>query len=174
MTEAYFMNKFYAWIHNQAVGVEHASFFSSMSDYQQFWSSNNIYFFTFYYLSTAPAATSAIKPATSPALFITVVPTVINNYIPITFDSCVWSLLNETKKQCCHNNNLCFYCRGSDHWLSNCPWKCTTHINEIMFQTSLPEQLAIETPSIPINASESYSENKQSSWIVTQKASNQH
>ena len=35
MIEAYLMNKFYIWIHDWAVGVEHAFFFSSTSDYQQ-------------------------------------------------------------------------------------------------------------------------------------------
>ena len=34
MTEAYLMDKFYVWIHNWAVGVKHASSFSSISDYQ--------------------------------------------------------------------------------------------------------------------------------------------
>ena len=154
--------------------MEHASFFSSTSGYQQLWGSNNTHFFTPHYPSTVPATTPAIKPATSPALSTAVVPTVISNYIPTTFGSCVWSPLNEIKKQHCHDNNLCFYCRGSDHWLGNCLWKCTTHINEIMFQTPLSKQLAIKASPVSTNASELHSENKQSSWIITQKASSQH
>ena len=174
MTEAYSMNKFYIWIHNWAVGVKHTSSFSSTFDYQQFQSSNNTCFFTFYYPSTASATISVIKSVTSSALFTAVVSTVISNHIPTTFDSHVQSSLNKTEKQCCCDNNLCSYYEKSDHWLSNCLWKHIIHINEITFQTSLSEQLMIKTFPVLINASESHLENKQSSWIVAQKTSNQH
>ena len=163
ITEAYFMNKFYTWICNQAVSVKHASSFSSMSDYQQSQGSNNPHFFTLCYPLTVSAATPAIKPATSLALSTAVVSTVISNHALSTFGSCVQSSLNKTEKQCCCDNNLCFYCSRSDHWLSNCPQKHTTHINEITFQTPSSGQLAIEAPSVSINASELQSENKQSS-----------
>ena len=89
MTEAYPMDKFYTWIRNQAVGVEHASSFSSTPGYQQPQNSNHPHFSTPHYPSTAPAATPAIKPATSPALSTAVVPTATGNHIPTTFGSCV-------------------------------------------------------------------------------------
>ena len=133
MTEVYLMNKFYIWIHNWIVSVEYTSFFSSTSDYQQFWNSNNLCFFTFYYPSTTFATTSAIKSVTSLALSTAVVLTVINNHALSTFSSHVQSPLNETKKQCYCDNNLCFYCNESDHWLNNCLQKHTICINEIIF-----------------------------------------
>ena len=158
--ETYFINKFYIWICNQTVNMKYASFFSSTSDYQQLWNSNNTHFFTFHYPSTASAVTSVIKSATSPALFTAVVSTIISNYAATTFDSCVQSSLNKVKKQCCCDNNLCFYCRKSDHWLSNCPQRCTIHINEIIFQTPSSGQLAIKAFFIFINVSELHLENK--------------
>ena len=167
MTGAYFMDKFYIWIQDWAVGVEHTSSFSSTSGYQSPWDSNNTHFFTSCYPSTAFAVTSEIKFITSPALFTVVVPTATHNCIPSTSSSYFQPSLNETERNCCCDNNLCFYCRGSDHWLSNCPQKYTTCINEITFQTPLPGQLAIEAPLIPTNTLELHLENEQSIWIIT-------
>ena len=149
-------------------------FFSSTFNYQQLWSSNNINFFIFCYLSTVSAVTSVIKSITNLVLFTVMIFLVISNYILIIFNSCIWSLLNETEKQYYYNNKLCFYCRISDYWLNNCLWKCITHINEIMFQTSLLKQLIIKTSSVFINAFKLHSKNKWSFWIITQKISNQY
>ena len=156
----YFINKFYIWIHNWAVSVKHVSSFSSTSSYQQLWDSNNLCFFTLCYLLTAPATTSAIKFTISPALFTAVVLTTISNHTLPTFNNCVWSSLNETEKQCCCDNNLCFYCKKSNHWLNNCLQKYITHIDEITFQTFSSEQLMIEVSSIFINSFNLQSENK--------------
>ena len=154
MIKTYFMNKFYIWICNWVVSVKHASSFSSTFDYQQSQGSNNPCFFTLHYPLTVFTTTSAIKSVTSPALFTAVVPTVISNHASFTFGSCVQSPLNKTEKQHYHNNNLCFYCDKSNHWLNNCFWKHTTCINKITFQTPSSKQLIIKASSVSINASE--------------------
>ena len=133
ITKTYFMNKFYIWIWDQAVSVEYVSSFSSTPGYQQLWGSNNTHFFTLHYSLTASAATSEIKFIISPALFTAVVPTATHNCIPTISSSYFWPSLNEAERNHCHDNNLCFYCKGSDHWLSNCFWKCIICINEITF-----------------------------------------
>ena len=173
MTGAYLMDKFYIWIQDWAVGVEHVFSFGSTPDYQQPQGSNNICFFTPYYPSTASAATSEIKLTTSPVLSTAMVPTAICNCILTTPISYFWPLLNKAKRKCHCDNNLCFYCRESDHWLGNCPQKHTTCVNEITFQTPPPGQLAIKAPLVPTNALELCSENEWSTWIITQKAPNQ-
>ena len=156
------------------MSVKHVSFFSSMSDYQQSQNSNNSHFFIFCYPSTAFTITSAIKFIISLTLFTAVVSTIISNHVLFTFDSYVQSLLNKAEKQHYCDNNLCFYCDESDHWLSNCSWKHTIHINEITFQTPPSKQLTIEASSISINVFELQLKNEWSFWIITQKALNQH
>ena len=102
------------------MNIKHISSFSSTSDYQQFWNGNNIYFFTFCYSLTASAITSVIKFATSLALSTAVISTITDNYAVTTFGSCIQLLLNEAEKQYYYDNNLCFYCKRLNHWLSNC------------------------------------------------------
>ena len=172
MTEAYFINKFYIWIQNWTVSVKYAFSFSSSSSYQQPQGSNNTHFFTFHYPSTASAATSEIKPIISSVLFTAVVSTTTCNYISTISSSYFWISLNESKRNCCCDNNLCFYCRESDYWLSNCLWKCIICVNEITFQIPSSGQLAIKASLILTNTFELCLENEWNTWIVAQETSN--